>query len=393
MAITRVSSSSSHIFPISENKFRYLVKPGDTLTKIAGLYNLTIEDLLKANPSISNIDQIEIGQSINIPPQSRMNQESQESFSSPTTAQQELIQQGNIIRYKLSSSFEPHVGYKAAPSILEIRRGDAQLKRGDKGDSVAHIQRLLGFNRKNTDGVFGNNTEQAVIAFKQGNEISSQINVVDKNTLAALESAPTIDQVRKGEREFIIGQKGEPIKHLQRLLGNVAITGEFGPTTQQAVIKFQRLFKLKPPDGKEGVVGKTTLKRLERSSSGSSKRIGRIKYNGHSISDKKVRVKLQQISSLYPNNRLIVTSGDRDRIVNGNARSLHLAGRAVDFYIEGVSLSNAYNRIKNSGLIDTGYEFIYHTERTIAPHLHLGRFEDERATAFFIDNGQILPRI
>jgi uncharacterized YkwD family protein len=45
----------------------YTVKSGDTLSKIAGYYNVTVSDLLAANPSITNPAWIYVGQKITIP--------------------------------------------------------------------------------------------------------------------------------------------------------------------------------------------------------------------------------------------------------------------------------------------------------------------------------------
>jgi LysM repeat protein len=45
----------------------YVVAPGDTLEKIRRKYNVTMEQLLAANPQIKNADKIAIGDQINIP--------------------------------------------------------------------------------------------------------------------------------------------------------------------------------------------------------------------------------------------------------------------------------------------------------------------------------------
>jgi uncharacterized YkwD family protein len=45
----------------------YTVKPGDTLSRIAGYYNVTVAQLLSANPSIKNASVIYVGQKITIP--------------------------------------------------------------------------------------------------------------------------------------------------------------------------------------------------------------------------------------------------------------------------------------------------------------------------------------
>lgn len=45
----------------------YTVKSGDTLSKIAGYYNVTVSQILTANPSITNSSWIYVGQKITIP--------------------------------------------------------------------------------------------------------------------------------------------------------------------------------------------------------------------------------------------------------------------------------------------------------------------------------------
>jgi LysM repeat protein len=45
----------------------YIVKPGDTMSAIASLFKVTLTDLLKANPSITNASKINAGQQIKLP--------------------------------------------------------------------------------------------------------------------------------------------------------------------------------------------------------------------------------------------------------------------------------------------------------------------------------------
>src|SRR4026209_65745 len=46
---------------------RYKVKPGDTLSKIAKRNGISLAQLLKANPQITNPDRIRVGQLVNLP--------------------------------------------------------------------------------------------------------------------------------------------------------------------------------------------------------------------------------------------------------------------------------------------------------------------------------------
>jgi spore coat assembly protein SafA len=50
-----------------ERKMTYVIQPGDTLFFIAGRFGVTVEDILAANPQITNPDLIFPGQIIEIP--------------------------------------------------------------------------------------------------------------------------------------------------------------------------------------------------------------------------------------------------------------------------------------------------------------------------------------
>jgi hypothetical protein len=48
---------------------KYILKSGDTLTKVAKIFKTSVDYLMKINPSISNPNKIYVGQTINIPKQ------------------------------------------------------------------------------------------------------------------------------------------------------------------------------------------------------------------------------------------------------------------------------------------------------------------------------------
>jgi LysM repeat protein len=56
----------------------YLIKAGDTLSKVATAFDLTLEELLAANPQITDPDKVAIGDEINIPAVA------QEEFTDPS---------------------------------------------------------------------------------------------------------------------------------------------------------------------------------------------------------------------------------------------------------------------------------------------------------------------
>lgn len=115
-----------------------------------------------------------------------------------------------------------------------------------------------------------------------------------------------------------------------------------------------------------------------------------VHYRGRLVSDATLRRTLQQVSE-YLNRDISITSGDRIAVLNGNKRSHHLLGRAADFTVTGMKLSDAFDALKKAKFLASGYQLIYHTEETVAPHLHLGRYADARPSSFSVDRGSILP--
>ncbi len=68
---------------------KYTVRPGDSLWKIANLYQVGVSELIKANPQLSNPNMIYVGQQINIP-----------SGSTYRTMEQEIVRLVNQERAK-----------------------------------------------------------------------------------------------------------------------------------------------------------------------------------------------------------------------------------------------------------------------------------------------------
>ncbi|HEX8558027.1 MAG TPA: glycoside hydrolase family 104 protein [Pyrinomonadaceae bacterium] len=93
-----------------------------------------------------------------------------------------------------------------------------------------------------------------------------------------------------------------------------------------------------------------------------------------------MRTILQRIADLY-NSDVTVTSGDRDGVVRGSSRrSLHLAHRAADFHVAGMTDARVYRSLQeNIGRIfdrTEGYEVIHHGRHTdtSGEHMHVGHY-------------------
>jgi muramidase (phage lysozyme) len=98
-------------------------------------------------------------------------------------------------------------------------------------------------------------------------------------------------------------------------------------------------------------------------------------------SDGHLKIVMERISELL-GKTVVVHSGDRDYVPPGGSRtSLHLAHRAVDLHVPGISDSSILTSI--TGNLDKifdksqGYELIRHGEYTATggPHIHIGHYE------------------
>lgn len=99
----------------------YEVAKGDTLTKIASEYDVSISELLKTNPAIKDSNQIQIGQIINLPTSIHIaNQENSQSV------EQQVL---NLVNEERSKSGLPSLEMDTAISKV------ANLKSEDMRDS------------------------------------------------------------------------------------------------------------------------------------------------------------------------------------------------------------------------------------------------------------------
>ncbi|MBO5364686.1 MAG: peptidoglycan-binding protein [Clostridia bacterium] len=163
------------------------------------------------------------------------------------------------------------------------RQYRTDLREGDQGENVRLIQYFLSiiaeFNdfipAPNIDGIYGPNTANAVSAFQESAGLP-QTGVIDQSTWDALYSryASVIAGLPPDYRGGGVpvfpgtalrrGMTGNNVRQLQTFLSKiadfnssipkVAITGNFGAETQNAVLAFQREYGLPP----RGVVGLST---------------------------------------------------------------------------------------------------------------------------------------
>ncbi len=144
----------------------------------------------------------------------------------------------------------------------------ADLKFGDKGNEVLHVQeRLYMYNYYNNgfDGLFGTGTLSAVRAFQTNNALPVT-GVVDSATLAALNSTTAVAKPAASTgstRTLKYNDKGQDVLNAQQRLVhygyyNGALDGIFGSGMQTAVRRFQQN-NLLVVDGKIGPTTRALL--------------------------------------------------------------------------------------------------------------------------------------
>ena len=161
-----------------------------------------------------------------------------------------------------------HSGGAAADSAAAAA-AQPTVYSGSRGESVKTLQERLnakGYNAGSVDGIFGKNTQAAVMAFQKANGLAAD-GIVGKltwaklyDTTAALPAASTAT----GTQPMVYrGSRGDAVRRLQELLNKKgfdcgAVDGIFGSKTYAAVVAFQKANGL----GADGIVGPLTWGKL-----------------------------------------------------------------------------------------------------------------------------------
>jgi peptidoglycan hydrolase-like protein with peptidoglycan-binding domain len=281
----------------------------------------------------------------------------------------------------------------SVPTTANSLNNNDLLRLGSQGAAVAQVQRQLtavGLYRGNIDGVFGTQTEAALKTFQRRQGLAAHGILGYKTRTALAQSANLPTKILRQ------GDQGDDVVALQRVLATKnyppgALDGNFGAKTTQALSDFQRHNGL-VVDGIYGAQTRATLLGLKSAINTAQVTSNEgIEYNGKTVSDTTLRKKLQELSG-FLGHKINITSGDRQYVPPGGSRtSLHLARRAVDFHVTGLTDADVFNRLRTSGLINTDYEVIHHGKytQTSGPHLHLGRYGDGRPSQFKVEG--LLP--
>ncbi|MBQ8556124.1 MAG: peptidoglycan-binding protein [Clostridia bacterium] len=169
---------------------------------------------------------------------------------------------------------------KTSDTIPDV--DDETIKSGDRGEAVKEVQERLqeqGYYDGKIDGVFGSGMLKAVKAFQERNGLTAD-GVIGETTLKKLNSSSakkaatsssssssSADKADEDDGTLREGARGQAVKDVQQRLKELgyyskSIDGVYGSGTIKAVKAFQERNGLTV----DGVVGETTLKKLNSSS-------------------------------------------------------------------------------------------------------------------------------
>jgi peptidoglycan hydrolase-like protein with peptidoglycan-binding domain len=320
-AVNRSSATQPARSPGADDDSRYTVQRGDTLSAIAQQKNVSLDDLVNANPQIRDPNKINVGQELNIPNQSASGAAGAQTAGGVTDAASGQTDaatatdaatpradaatvQGSRARAgsadaEARARVEADVGN--VPSSAPERRAlnsTGTLRRGAEGPAVRDLQEQLNARGANltVDGDFGRDTRNAVRAFQRENGLLSD-GVVGNDTRAAFArtasqpntgadgangtndtpstdgasgtSGVTTPDVGTATATLRQGMEGPAVEQLQTRLNEVAganlkVDGDFGPATRRAVEDFQSRAGI----DSDGVAGPETRQAMDEVAAG-----------------------------------------------------------------------------------------------------------------------------
>ncbi len=181
----------------------YTIQRNDTLSKLAQRFGVSVEQLLDANPHITNKDVIRAGDRL-VVPRAQAQQPATTTTTTTTTTTQGWRPQGPAARP--GTGTRPAAGEEQSSPTVQaqtprpagsdgldgVRSGNQVLSKGAQGPFVAEAQQLLVKNGHplapyGADGDFGGVTETAVKTFQRQNGLPES-GRIDQATLVKLEA-------------------------------------------------------------------------------------------------------------------------------------------------------------------------------------------------------------
>lgn len=235
-----------------ESLTSYVVVPGDTLSKIAAKFGLTVAQLKTYNNLTS--DMIYVGQKLRLKPP-----EAAPVTAAPAPAETKQVQPVTVAPVVPPATPKPAVTGEAP------KKNDVLIKMGQRGANVTALQKSLqklGLYKGKIDGIYGKGTQAAILALQKTHKLpqTGNYDAFTKEKMDALLKQPAAKATAAVKSTAVtypvvqVGSRGANVTLLQQDLKKVGlypgkVDGIFGNGTKTAVLQFQKKYKL-PATGK-----------------------------------------------------------------------------------------------------------------------------------------------
>lgn len=163
----------------------HALQQGETLWGVSKKYQVSLQDLKKANPQLTDPTRVLVGTQLVVPTSKAPSAPAASAAATrtPASAQTQNAARGRARAAEQQQATRVLASSMPALSQL-VAKGDV-LKRGATGAAVRELQKSLGLAQSQQDGIFGPVTEQALRAAQQAKGVAAD-GVVGPQTLAAL---------------------------------------------------------------------------------------------------------------------------------------------------------------------------------------------------------------
>ena len=273
----------SDISPAVGSPRSYTVKDGDTFYALARKNGLTVDDLSRANPQVTDPARIRVGQQLQIPPSAPLALKSPTLAAATSVAADAKVVTAARARAAVADAsvrgrLDTQVLAATGPAKTALT-STGTLRRSQQGPAIRELQVQLNARGATlqVDGDFGRSTQKAVRDFQRRQGVDAD-GIVGQDTRAAFATTataraparatpttPTTPTTAPPLSPVLLrsGAKGPAVEALQQRLNSLTgaglrVDGDFGRSTRTAVENFQRRVDLEV-DGEVGAATRAAM--------------------------------------------------------------------------------------------------------------------------------------
>lgn len=266
--------------PTTQASSKYTVQSGDSLWKIATAFQLSVDQLKQLNNLTS--DTIVVGQVLNVASTAPADmtqsvpamEPSKETSETSKTESAAVTKPVEAVKVNPPAKTTTVTVPKSSPTV-KIPAPSKQikyptLKAGSKGTAVIDMQNKLKKTKLYTgkaNGAYDAATKKAVINFQKKYKLKED-GIAGPSTLSKLDSVSAATKMSttavKKYPTLKLGSQGAAVKDMQNKLSKTKLykgkaLGKYDSATRNAVIAFQKKYKLKA----DGIAGPNMLSKLD----------------------------------------------------------------------------------------------------------------------------------